>query len=650
MTDNNTGQLEPGSITEFEQSDVRLDGEGNRKIEGGRGSLFSRGGAEQSNGRPDDTTFSLLEGYDRPQPSRVSGWGEYQEEVIGDLQEPKLDAAEVLASHELDDDQPRNIPNLSIDTTITTNVSVKSRGKAMPVQSVKVSPSSLSIVPPHQQLPSSPHRSPRSRDRGYSLRRSLLARNLEHSDAQSLEIQSAGPSIQESRPIPLAAAISKAGKKSETTITVLPVVDFDDHLQLPLRPQEKGRITLKSPKYPVWARERTAFSGIIEKIKHACHKTKNVISRFNEIPPSPNGRHIELGHSQQKSLIDQRTSRPYIDNTIRSNKYSAWSFLPRQLVAQFSKLANFYFLCVSILQMIPGLSTTGTYTTIIPLLFFVGISIAKEGYDDLRRHRLDKAENNSEATVLNVRKITSTYSGSGDELSTSSGENAWKSIKWQDIRVGDLVKLQRDDAVPADLVVLQVEGLNGVAYVETMALDGETNLKSKTALPILAKNCKTVQDLMDCEAHLVVEDPNLDLYSFHGKLTLNGDTLPLTNNEILYRGSILRNIPEVIGMVIYSGEESKIRMNATKNPRIKAPALQAMVNKVVFLIVGFVLALAIFNTAGYEIREPKERKSFYLSGASISFFPILISFIILFNTYTIFLSPRKEIRSDINAG
>ena len=47
-------------------------------------------------------------------------------------------------------------------------------------------------------------------------------------------------------------------------------------------------------------------------------------------------------------------------------------------------------------SLIPGLSTTGTFTTFAPLMFFVGISIAKEGIDDLRRHKLDKAENNSD--------------------------------------------------------------------------------------------------------------------------------------------------------------------------------------------------------------------------------------------------------------
>ena len=86
-------------------------------------------------------------------------------------------------------------------------------------------------------------------------------------------------------------------------------------------------------------------------------------------------------------------------------------------------------------------------------------------------------------------------------------------------------------------------------------------------------------------------------------------------------------------MVVYSGEECKIRMNATKNPRIKAPALQTIVNRVVVIIVTFVIALAIFNTVAYQIWvKTTERRAWYLTNARVAFFPILTSFIILFNT------------------
>src|SRR6202012_253678 len=112
-------------------------------------------------------------------------------------------------------------------------------------------------------------------------------------------------------------------------------------------------------------------------------------------------------------------------------RYTPWNFVPKQLVAQFGKLANFYFLCISILQMIPGLSTTGSYTTIIPLFIFVSLSMAKEGYDDIRRHRLDKEENERTAQVLRMA------------LSDDSTIE-WEERLWSDVRVGDVVALKRD--------------------------------------------------------------------------------------------------------------------------------------------------------------------------------------------------------------
>jgi phospholipid-translocating ATPase len=197
--------------------------------------------------------------------------------------------------------------------------------------------------------------------------------------------------------------------------------------------------------------------------------------------------------------------------------------------------------------------------------------MAKEGYDDLRRYRLDKAENNRIAYVLRTHKTTE-VSGQSDSSSLSKGDDSrpWVETKWHDVRVGDFIRLKRDDAAPADLALLHTHGTEDTAYVETMALDGETNLKSKQPSPLLAKSCQTVGEIAGCNAHFVVEDPNLDLYNFEGKVTVGEETLPLTNNEIIYRGSVLRNTSEATGLVIYSGEECKIRMNATKNPRIKA--------------------------------------------------------------------------------
>ena len=461
-------------------------------------------------------------------------------------------------------------PNLSLDTTSALSASQQNAPQA---RQPALSPSSTrSPVSMHSKMSSvrSPT-SPRTRDRGFSLRRSILARNIQpESNGSIMELQPAGPSTEQMEPSPPTDR-SGPSKKVDTTITISPIVE-----QVPLAnpaPQPvKKTIGLSSlPHYESWVASKAGSAGLLSQFRTLNEKLRKRILRIREVPPSKDGRHLVFDPKRRKNLIDDRTGHEYIVNTILSSRYTLYNFLPRQLFAQFSKLANFYFLCVSILQMIPGLSTTGTYTTIVPLLFFVTISIAKEGYDDLRRYRLDKAENNRTSCVLRTHGPAGSECDDGNgSMSTSNEWKPWVETKWQDIRVGDIVRLDRDDAAPADLVLLHAQGTDETAYIETMALDGETNLKSKHASPPLAKSCRTVDELARCNAHLVVEDPNLDLYNFEGKVSVGDETLPLANSEIIYRGSVLRNTSEAVGLVVYSGEECKIRMNATKNPRIKA--------------------------------------------------------------------------------
>ena len=461
-------------------------------------------------------------------------------------------------------------PNLSLDTGRALSASQENASQA---RQPSLGPSSTrSSVPMHSgmSLARSPI-SPRTRDRGFSLRRSILARNINpESNGSIIELQPAGPSTKQIHPSPPTDR-GGPGKKSDTTITISPIIEQAPVAEPAPQPVKKTLGLSSLPHYESWVASKAGSGALLSQLRTLKEKLRKRILRIREIPPSKDGRHLVIDPKRSNNLIDERTGHEYIDNTILSSRYTLYNFLPRQLFAQFSKLANFYFLCVSILQMIPGLSTTGTYTTIVPLLFFVTISIAKEGYDDLRRYRLDKAENNRTSRVLRTHGPAEPEGDDGNGSASTADEwKPWVKTKWQDIRVGDIVRLNRDDAAPADLVLLHAQGTNETAYIETMALDGETNLKSKHASPPLAKSCRTVDELARCNAHLVVEDPNLDLYNFEGKVSVGDETLPLANSEIIYRGSVLRNTSEAVGLVAYTGEECKIRMNATKNPRIKA--------------------------------------------------------------------------------
>jgi phospholipid-translocating ATPase len=341
-----------------------------------------------------------------------------------------------------------------------------------------------------------------------------------------------------------------------------------------------------------------------------------LILRQEQLPPSKDGRHIPLDLYREDVLIDERRGRPYVSNAIRTSRYTLYDFLPKQIIFQFSRLANFYLLCVGIPQMIPGLSTTGNYTTIIPLLFFVALMVAKEGFDDWKRHRLDKVENARKVKVL--RKAP------------ASGYH-WAEVQWRNITVGDVIRLTRDEDVPADMVLLHADGDSGFAYVETMALDGETNLKSKQVSAAL-EGCSTVQGILDCRVDFVVEDPNPNLYHFNGRVTTGSQTLPLTLSEVVYRGSTLRNTPEAIGIVVNTGEECKIRKNANQHPEAKKPALEKIANKIVISLAIYVIILTVGCSMGYLLwQKSTEQHSWYLADAQVRFVEIFMGFLIQFN-------------------
>ncbi|WYZ38535.1 hypothetical protein EsH8_III_000449 [Colletotrichum jinshuiense] len=400
---------------------------------------------------------------------------------------------------------------------------------------------------------------------------------------------------------------------------------------------------LKSPVYRPEPTKRTKWRVAKESMSEQLKKAYDVyiiqgLLRQRPLPPSADGRHIPLDTSRKRSeaLIDERTKKPYMNNFIRSSRYTIWSFLPKQLLFQFSKMGNFYFLVVGIIQAIPGLSTTGQWTTIAPLAVFVSLSMAKEGYDDYRRYLLAKTENLSRTLVLGERskKSTARMRGRrGAETPSKTSDDGWTEIEWQDLKVGDVVKLQRDDDVPADIVLLHASGPNGTAYIETMALDGETNLKAKRASPTLAGRCQTMEGIKSCEATIVSEDPNLDLYRYDGRVTVKEETLPLSVDNVIYRGSTVRNTAEAIGIIVNTGEECKIRMNAHKHVRTKAPAMQRVLNRIVIWLIFVLLALSSGLTLGHYLwRDPTEADSWYLMGDSLSMRKIFIAFILMFNT------------------
>lgn len=143
------------------------------------------------------------------------------------------------------------------------------------------------------------------------------------------------------------------------------------------------------------------------------------------------------------------------------------------------------------------------------------------------------------------------------------------------MQVGCIVKVVDNQFFPCDMLMLTSSLPKGIAYVETKNLDGETNLKHK-------QTNKSVIRLADTEEHALrnfngsvvdCEGPNEQLYKFEGNLTLpDGGVIAIDPDQILLKGSCLRNTDWIIGVCVYSGHETKIMKNGT-NARAKTSKL-----------------------------------------------------------------------------
>ncbi|KXX81576.1 putative phospholipid-transporting ATPase DRS2 [Madurella mycetomatis] len=270
----------------------------------------------------------------------------------------------------------------------------------------------------------------------------------------------------------------------------------------------------------------------------------------------------------------------YVDNHVSTAKYNIATFLPKFLFEQFSKFANIFFLFTAGLQQIPGLSPTNRYTTIGPLIIVLMVSAGKELVEDYRRKQADKALNMSKARVLRGSSFTET--------------------KWINVAVGDIVRVESEEPFPADLVLLASSEPEGLCYIETANLDGETNLKIKQALPETSSMVSS-SELSRLGGRVRSEQPNSSLYTYEATLTMQAGggekELPLNPEQLLLRGATLRNTPWIHGVVVFTGHETKLMRNATAAP-IKRTRVEKQLNMLVLVLVGMLLVLSVISTVG----------------------------------------------------
>lgn len=332
---------------------------------------------------------------------------------------------------------------------------------------------------------------------------------------------------------------------------------------------------------------------------------KNVPSNENEGP-----RIIYLNDRSANGASSFRS------NHISTTKYNVATFLPKFLFQEFSKYANLFFLFTSIIQQVPNVTPTNRYTTIGTLLVVLIVSGVKESVEDMKRANADKELNFSSCEVLDDR------------------ESTFLKKRWVDISVGDIIKVKSEEAIPADMLVLSSSEPEGLCYIETANLDGETNLKIKQAKVETAKFLDA-EDTSKLHGKILSEQPNSSLYTYEGTLQLEGKDIPLSPEQMILRGATLRNTAWVLGVVIFTGHETKLMRNATATP-IKRTAVERVINMQILALFGVLIVLSLVSSLGNVIMMTKDSDHLsylYIKGTNKVglFFKDILTFWILFS-------------------
>ncbi|XP_032333817.1 phospholipid-transporting ATPase FetA isoform X2 [Camelus ferus] len=347
-------------------------------------------------------------------------------------------------------------------------------------------------------------------------------------------------------------------------------------------------------------------------------------------------RYLQANNREFNSLFG------YPNNSIKTSKYNALNFLPMNLFEQFQRLANAYFLILLFLQLIPQISSLAWYTTVIPLMVVLSITAVKDGIDDMKRHKNDNQVNNRSVLVLmNGRIVTD---------------------KWMNIQVGDIIKLENNQLVTADILLLSSSEPYSLTYIETAELDGETNLKVKQAISVTSDMEDNLKLLSAFDGEVRCESPNNRLDRFTGTLTYKGKNYILNHDRLIFRGCVIRNTDWCYGLVVFTGKwrklqcspvpsvtvviddnnhgpDTKVMQNGGKSA-FKRTHIDHLMNVLVLWIFLFLCGMCFILAIGHYIWENKKGYYFrdflpwkeYVSSSVVSSVLIFWSYFIILNT------------------
>ncbi|PKU69452.1 phospholipid-transporting ATPase 2 isoform X2 [Dendrobium catenatum] len=304
---------------------------------------------------------------------------------------------------------------------------------------------------------------------------------------------------------------------------------------------------------------------------------------------------LKLAMKRFVYINDDSFQDSFCDNRISNMKYTILNFLPKNLLEQFSRFMNQYFLLIACLQLWPLITPVNPASTWGPLIFIFAVSATKEAWDDYNRYLSDKKANERKVWVVK--------------------EGTRKQIEAQDIHVGNIVWLRENDEIPCDLVLTGTSDPQGICFVETSALDGETDLKTRVipsaCIGLASEQLLKIKGVIECP------NPDNDIRRFDSNMRLfppflDNDICPLTINNTLLQSCYLRNTEWACGVAVYTGNETKLGMSrGIAEPKLTA--VDAMIDKLTGAIFLFQLVVVVvLGFAGNIWKDTEARKQWYV--------------------------------------
>ena len=321
-------------------------------------------------------------------------------------------------------------------------------------------------------------------------------------------------------------------------------------------------------------------------------------NKENQIPTANNVQNNPPAQkTQRKIYVDYqgvteiKQPQEYCDNSVRTAQYTLYSFLPLAIMNQYKTPFNWFFLIQAIIDCIPSISSVDPITTIAPVVIVLVISLIREAVEDYRKYSNDKLANETQVSVYKMPKF----------------------LKKQChlIKIGNIIKVKKEENIPADLLIIKTSLKNGFCYMQTSNLDGETTLKPREAIHFTQQKLKyespktfrNVLNPINDNCYIEIDNPSKDIYEIEGTIFFKGKKTYFDSKNILLRGSRLKNVDYVYGVAVYTGKDTKLMLNINHSS-LKISDIDRILGYIVIFLIGIcILTTIIASIIGIILRN-----------------------------------------------